>query len=79
MDDLWKFVKFDVELDKDDVVFLDREAARRSCTRNDLICEAVDNFIECHRHLLQEKKEGVDGETEASRTGHTAVLPPTAD
>ena len=79
MSDTPKFVEFDLKLDKDDVEFLDREAARRGHTRDEVIGQAINIFVERHRHILEDTKAKVENEAEASRTGHAADKPPTAD
>lgn len=46
MSESQEFVELDVELNRADVAWLDEEAARLGCTRNDLICVAVDLYLE---------------------------------
>lgn len=79
MADATEFVEFDVELNKADVEWLDEEAARRSCTRNDLLCEAVDKYLDGVGELFIEREEWRRKDKEASRTGHKADEPPTAE
>ena len=79
MSDTRKCVEIEVELDKHQAEFLDREAARLGCTRDDVIGQAVHSFIEGHRHVLEEQKVATEGDEEISRTDHTADWPPTDD
>jgi hypothetical protein len=79
MSNLEEFVEFEVELDKGHVEWLDKEAARLGCTRNDLLCQAVDAYLDRIGGLFKEREEWKKAEKKASRTGHTAGQPPTAD
>jgi hypothetical protein len=74
-----EWVEFDVELNKGDVEWLDREAARRGCTRNDLLCEAVDKYLDRVSELGTEREKRRERNDGASRTGHGAGKPPTAN
>ncbi|HZZ79627.1 MAG TPA: hypothetical protein VFE62_13990 [Gemmataceae bacterium] len=73
------FVEFEVELDKSHIEFLDKEAARLGCTRNDVMCRAVDVYLNRMGKLFKEREERKKAKGEASRTGHTATKPPTED
>ncbi len=79
MTDTEELVEFDVELDKAAVEFLDQEAARLGCTRNDLLCRAVDEHLDRIGQLFREREEKRKGQEDASRTDHAAGRPPTAD
>jgi len=79
MSDTPEYMEVEVEFDRTNIESVEREAARVGCSRDDVIGQAVGIFIERHRHVLEQKKVGVEGEKEASRTGHTAVKPPTSD
>jgi hypothetical protein len=46
MSESQQVVELDVELNAADVAWLDEEAARVGCTRSDLICVAVDQYLE---------------------------------
>jgi hypothetical protein len=70
MADVPEFVDLEVELNKADVEILDQDAARIGCTRNDLLSWAVALYLDKKKELVEE---------EASRTGHGAKEPPTAD
>jgi predicted transcriptional regulator len=74
-----KIVQVDVELDKDNIEALDREAARLGCTRENLIGQAVEIYIERHRHVLDHEKAGADDAADVSGTGNAAMKPPTDD
>jgi hypothetical protein len=74
-----EIVEFEVELDEGHVGFLDKEAARLGCTRNDLLCLAVDAYLDRMGGLFKELEEMKKAQEEASRTGHTATKPPTED
>ncbi len=77
MTDKEELVEFDVELDEAAVEFLDQEAARLGCTRNDLLCRAVDEHLDRIGQLFRERDEKRQGQEEASRTEHGAKKPPT--
>lgn len=72
MSESQQFVELDVELNAADVAWLDEEAARLGCTRNDLICVAVDHYIE-RAGLRSSKQENCCGSLdEGSRKTDTA-------
>ncbi|MBX7074051.1 MAG: hypothetical protein K1X71_12970 [Pirellulales bacterium] len=79
MADTPEFVEFDVELNKADVEWLDQEAARVGCTRNDLICQAVDRYLDRIGELFKEREKKRQEKENASRTGHGATESPTPD
>ena len=79
MSDGKEFVEFDVELDKANAEFLDQEAARLGCTSNELLCHAVDSYLDRIGQLFKERDERRQSKDEASRTGHGAKESPTAD
>ncbi|MGD9721467.1 MAG: hypothetical protein AB7O59_09680 [Pirellulales bacterium] len=79
MSDTPNFVEFDVALNKADVEFLDQEATRLGCSRNDLLCRAVDIYLDRMGQLFKEWDKRRQGKEEASRTEHGAKKPPTAD
>jgi hypothetical protein len=80
MSDTPNFVEFDVELNKADVEVLDQEAARLGCSRNDLLCRAVDIYLDRMGQLFKERDERRQSkDDDASRTEHRAKQSPTAD
>lgn len=70
-------VDIDVELNKADVEWLDQEAVRLGCTRNDLICLAVDCYLDRLGQQSAPREPKSDKRGNTSRTGHTADKPPT--
>lgn len=79
MSDSKEYVECDVELNKADVEWLDQEATRAGRTRNDLICEAVDRYLDRIGELFKERAKNRQEKENASRTGHGAKETPTAD
>ncbi|MBX9791031.1 MAG: hypothetical protein K2Y37_19095 [Pirellulales bacterium] len=74
-----EFVDVEVELNKVDVEWLDQEAARVGSTRNDLICLAVDRYLDQIGELFKDRAKKRQEKEEASRTEHRAEDSPTAD
>jgi len=74
-----EFVDVDVDLNKADIEWLDQEAVRLGCTRNDLISLAVDCYLDRVGQQSAPGEPKSDERADTSRTGHTAGKPPTTD
>jgi hypothetical protein len=79
MSESQQFVELEVELNAADVAWLDEEAARLGCTRSDLICIAVDQYLERGGRSASSEGDRRQSLDDDSRTVDTAQGEPSTD